>query len=589
MNKLEHDILKYILYNSYTNQRNISNAFDCSLGSVNKSIKNLINNKFLDEQMVVTEKTYNELSISSPKNAIILAAGYGMRMVPINTETPKGLLVIKSEVLIERIIRQLYEVGITEIYIVVGFMKEQYEYLIDEYGVNLIVNNEYSSKNNLHSLFLASNYISNTYIIPCDIWCENNPFSMHELYSWYMITEANSINSYVKCNRKKELIRINNINTGNKMIGIAYLTGDCSYYVKSQLAIFDKRTEYTNSFWEETLFFNNKMVTWAKIEDASKVFEIDTYEQLREIDENSNSLNTEALSIISNVFNVNKNQIVNITVLKKGMTNRSFTFQINEKKYIMRIPGEGTDKLINRKNEFNIYNEINHKNICENIIYMNPDNGYKITEFINDTRTCNPNMDSDLIICMSKLRDFHNMNLKVNHTFDLYKQIEFYESLWENNKSIYRDYLKTKNNIYKLKKYIDEHKEKEVLTHIDAVPDNFLISGEENNKTIYLIDWEYAAMQDPHIDIAMFCIYSLYNKEQIDKLIDIYFENSCSSIIRAKIYCYISVCGLLWSNWCEYKQQLGVEFGEYSIKQYRYAKDYFKIAVSEISKLGEII
>ena len=67
-------------------------------------------------------------------------------MVPINTETPKGLLEIKGERLIECTIRQLHEVGITEIYIVVGFMKEQYEYLIDEYGVDLIVAPDYTSK-----------------------------------------------------------------------------------------------------------------------------------------------------------------------------------------------------------------------------------------------------------------------------------------------------------------------------------------------------------------------------------------------------------------------------------------------------------
>lgn len=67
-----------------------------------------------------------------------------------------------------------------------------------------------------------------------------------------------------------------------------------------------------------------------------------------------------------------------------------------------------------------------------------------------------------------------------------------------------------------------------------------------------------------------------------------YFENNCTPENRAKIYCYVAMCGLLWSNWCEYKRQLGVEFGEYSIKQYRYAKDYYKIAMEEIKKLGAI-
>ncbi|MFR3046092.1 MAG: NTP transferase domain-containing protein [Veillonella parvula] len=69
-----------------------------------------------------------------------------MRMVPINVEMPKGLLEIHGEPLIERIICQLHEVGIREIYIVVGFMKEQYEYLIDRYDVNLVFNNEYMKK-----------------------------------------------------------------------------------------------------------------------------------------------------------------------------------------------------------------------------------------------------------------------------------------------------------------------------------------------------------------------------------------------------------------------------------------------------------
>lgn len=91
-------------------------------------------------------------------------------------------------------------------------------------------------------------------------------------------------------------------------------------------------------------------------------------------------------------------------------------------------------------------------------------------------------------------------------------------------------------------------------------------------------------MQDPHVDIAMFCIYALYNKRQVDRLINIYFENKCPVETRMKIYCYIAACGLLWSNWCEYKRSLGVEFGEYSLRQYRYAKDYFKIVMAGLAE-----
>ena len=90
-------------------------------------------------------------------------------------------------------------------------------------------------------------------------------------------------------------------------------------------------------------------------------------------------------------------------------------------------------------------------------------------------------------------------------------------------------------------------------------------------------------MQDPHVDIAMFCIYSLYNKQQIDRTIDAYFSEGCDSFIKIKIYAYISICGLLWSNWCDYKRNLGIEFGEYSLRQYRYAKEYYRIVREELN------
>ena len=115
------------------------------------------------------------------------------------------------------------------------------------------------------------------------------------------------------------------------------------------------------------------------------------------------------------------------------------------------------------------------------------------------------------------------------------------------------------------------------------MPDNFLFYGygdfgDSSDEQLQLTDWEYAGMQDPHVDIAMFCIYSLYNRQECDRLIDIYFEGRCNRSTRTKIYIYIAMCGLLWSNWCEYKRKLGVEFGEYNLRQYRYAKDFYRAA-----------
>ncbi len=156
---------------------------------VNRSIKCLMDNGCIGSDMQVTEKGREYIISRSPQNAIILAAGFGMRMVPINTMYTKGMLQIDGEPLVERLIKQLRQAGIEKIYIVVGFMKEEYEYLIDKYGVKLIVNNSYMERNNLYSLKAAVKYIGNSYIVPCDIWCRKNPFSKTELYSWYMVSD----------------------------------------------------------------------------------------------------------------------------------------------------------------------------------------------------------------------------------------------------------------------------------------------------------------------------------------------------------------------------------------------------------------
>jgi len=582
VNIYEKVILKHLYENSYINQRTIASKCGYSLGVVNSSLQKLREKELLNTDYSLTTKALYMMQFSVPQNAIILAAGFGMRMVPINMTTPKALVEVNGEPLIERIIKQLNEVGVVDITVVVGFMKEQFEYLIDTFNVELVVNEEYSKKNNLHSLNKVSNKISNTYIIPCDIWSRENPFNKHELYSWYMISDNDDKNSSVKLNRKMELISVDTKQVGNQMIGIAYLSGENSEYVRNMLASYDAEKKYKNAFWEETLFRNGKMIVYGNMVSASNVVEINTYEQLRELDKNSNQLKSKAINLIAKALQVSTTDIIDITVLKKGMTNRSFMFNCKKKKYIMRIPGEGTEKLINRNEEAAVYNIINGKGICDDIAYIDPENGYKITEFLEGAKVCDSENEEDIKKCMHKLREFHNQKLEVSHEFNLFGQIEFYESLWNGNKSIYRDYAVTKDNVWKLRNYIEKNIDTKCLTHIDAVPDNFLFVQNGNQEEIRLIDWEYAGMQDPHVDIAMFCIYSMYNREQVDQLIDIYFEGNCSHNVKLKIYCYIAVCGLLWSNWCEYKRSLGIEFGEYSLRQYRYAKEYYKIVKDEL-------
>lgn len=200
-------------------------------------------------------------------------------------------------------------------------------------------------------------------------------------------------------------------------------------------------------------------------------------------------------------------EVENLQVMKAGMTNRSYSFYVQGKRYIVRIPGEGTAQLINRRQEHEVYRVVSPLGISEQVHYFDPQSGIKIASYLENARPCDSGRRENVRDCMIALRSFHHQQLCVDHTFDLWERLDFYESLWNGAPSCYTDYEETKRSVLSLRRYMDAQPKENVLCHIDAVPDNFMfVTDKDGKEEIKLIDWEYAGMQDPHLDIAMFAV-----------------------------------------------------------------------------------
>ena len=528
-----------------------------------------------------------EKAIYKVDNAIILAAGFGSRFVPITYELPKGLVSVRGEPMLERQIRQLKEKNINEIIIVVGYLKEKFDYLIDKYNVKLVFNPEYAVKNNLASLYYVRNELKNSYILCADNWINNNIFNPAEEKSWYSCVYKSGPTSEW-CVTMDDNGRITNVTIGGYdswvMYGPVFLSKSFSDVFVGKIEEYYKMPGKENYMWENVYIDELRHLDlFINKQDGNNIYEFETLEELRQFDPDYYDKTPNALlKTIENVFNVKENEIVDIKNLKAGMTNKSFLFTVNNRPYIFRLPGEGTEKLINRKQEREVYTAIKKLGISDEVIYFDENTGYKITEYFRNARNTNARNREDLEESMTVLRNFHQCDLKVRHSFDIENEITRYLVLCNEKNAIrYPDNEETYKKMKGLITLVKNMNVPQVLCHIDSNPDNYIRLADGSVK---IIDWEYAGMCDPVMDISMYSIYSYYEKSEMDELFKMYLQRDPDINETTRLYIYAALGGYLWAIWTEYKQSFGVEFGDYGMKMYRYAKDFYNYLYQEVLK-----
>lgn len=566
-------------------QRKIAKQLKISLAYVNKILFDMEQEKLLstDGLPVFGKKILSDLALQKFEecrvdNAIIMAAGFGSRFVPLTYAIPKGLLEVFGERMIERQIKQLQEVGINDITLVVGYLKEAFEYLTDTYGVKLVYNPDFKVKNNLSTLYHVKDKLKNTYILSSDNWMRENIYHSHEYDSWYSAVK-------VEGSTKEWILKtglhdkITDVRIGGKggwvMYGPAYFSREFSKKIVPLIDEAYKRNDSDDWYWEDVYIQNIKdLRMFANRQPEKQVYEFESLDEIRRFDSSYLiASHNEWIELISKVFNCGEHAISNFKPLRFGMTNKSFLFQINGENYIFRIPGEGTELLINRQEEYNVYKIIEDLKISDRVIYLDPKSGVKITKFIEGAHTVDANNEDDLRISMKAARILHSCNKKVLHEFNFRERINYYEKISKSRNGIlYHDYDEVRTRMDELLTLLDEMEKPYALSHIDLVPDNILIKEDK----FYILDWEYAGMCDPLADIAMFALYAYYDEAMLEKAMYFYFERDALKDERIRIYSYVALGGFLWTLWTCYKQSLGVSFGDYGLKMYRYAKDYYK-------------
>jgi len=154
-------------------QRQLEEKCGCSLGSINKSMKELVNAGFVEDG-AVTAEGLNALEPYRAKRAIFIAAGFGSRMVPVTLNTPKPLVRVNGVRIIDTLLDACLEAGISEIYIVRGYLSEQFDQLLYKYPmIRFLENPSYNESNNISSAMAARYLMQNAYVFESDLIISN--------------------------------------------------------------------------------------------------------------------------------------------------------------------------------------------------------------------------------------------------------------------------------------------------------------------------------------------------------------------------------------------------------------------------------
>ena len=581
LSKNQFEVLNALRREPGASQRDVAASSGLSLGTVNSTLKSL-QEAGLAEGGKPTPDGMEALAPYKVDNAVILAAGLSSRFAPISYEKPKGVLRVRGEVLIERQIEQLREAGITDITVVVGYKKEYFFYLRKKYGVTLVNNDEYASRNNNGSLWRVRGCLGNTYVCSSDDYFTQNPFNAYVFKAYYSAQYAEGPTKEW-CMETGAGGRITKVTVGGSnswyMLGHVYFDRAFSErFVKILEKEYD-RPETVDMLWEDLYIEHIKELDMVlRPYPAGAINEFDSLDELRAFDPHFlENVDSEIFDNIVAVLGCTKAEIHDVYPLKQGLTNLSCHFATNDGEYVYRHPGIGTELLINRAGEVAAQKAAKELGIDETFIHEDPERGWKISRFIPNCKNLDPHDPAQVARAMQMARSLHESGVTVETTFDFYQEAKRYESLLlEKGPIDIPGYAEDAADADALEAFVVADAAPMCLSHNDFFMLNFLIDDADR---YYLIDWEYSGMSDYANDFGTFCVCCQLSPEEIDAALEAYFGRKPTRAERAHNLAHIALAGWCWYLWSLLKEAEGDFVGEWLYIYYNYGREYLTRAL----------
>ena len=525
-----------------------------------KCFSNLVKRGYIKDNKL-TSKALNALQPYKVNNAVILAAGASTRFIPLSLEQPKGLYEVRNEKLIERHICQLKQAGINDITLVLGYKKEMFYYLKDKYQVKFIINDSFNIKNNIESLRLAQSIISNTYICVSDDYFMENPFNQFEYRCFFSgsSTSEKTDEMYAITDSNNRITRLEKgLDGGRILLGHCFFDKQFSQKFFEIVNSVTNNGKYDKAFWEWLVkdYLNSFDNIYFKEFSPNTIFEFDYFDDLRKFDTNYLGYShSDIMRNIKLIFRCDEEDIINFRNVSKGLTNKSFVFEINGIEYIYRHPGDGTESIVNRKNEKKSLVLAKQFGIDPTYIYLDVNEGWKISQFIADFREPDYNSFNDSKLIIKTLRKLHNLPITVDYGLDPIKDsIEIEKLLKQKDPNCFKPYQQLKENILKLYSLTENDGIEKCFCHGDTYQPNWMILPDNS---VILIDWEYSGVSDPGIDIGYYIVDGQYNFQQAEQFIKEYLQQDYNPTTRLHYLCYISIIAYYWFVWALYRESCG--------------------------------